>query len=289
MENLAYYNGRVTEINEMMVPANDRGFYFGDGVYEAAMAYGNKIFALNEHIERFYRSAGKIEMELPFSKKELKEILIQQTARVDGSFKFIYWQGTRGTAPRNHVFPGADVKANLYIAIKQQKPKDFNMEYNITSVEDRRAQCCDIKTLNLLQNVLAAQKAKVQGYQETVFIREGYVTESSHSNVSIIKNGVFQTHPTDWRILPGIERAHLIRYCKELGIPVEEKAFTLQEMLQADEIIISSTSGACMRATRFEGKLMGGKNRKIIDQLRDKYWKEFEDQTGFVHGKDKVK
>lgn len=273
MKNLAYYNGKITSIEDMMIPANDRGFYFGDGIYEVAMVFNHKIFALNDHLDRMANSAALVRIELPASKKEIGHLLEELALKVESPCQFLYWQITRASSPRNHLFPEGAV-SNLYVYSKPWKGVEMSDEYRLLSVEDTRFLHCNIKTLNLLPNVMAAQKAKEAGCSEAVFVRDGYVTEGSHSNISLIKDGVFVTHPLDNLILPGTERNHMIRYCGELGIPVEERAFTLKEMAEAEEIIVSSTSHPSMRAMELDGKAVGMKNAELVKKLRDKYMEE---------------
>ena len=275
MKNLAYYNGKITSIEDMMIPANDRGFYFGDGIYEVAMVFNHKIFALNDHLDRMANSAALVRIELPASKEEIGHLLEELALRVESPCQFLYWQITRASSPRNHLFPEGAV-SNLYVYSKPWKGVEMSDEYRLLSVEDTRFPHCNIKTLNLLPNVMAAQKAKEAGCSEAVFVRDGYVTEGSHSNISLIKDGVFVTHPLDNLILPGTERNHMIRYCEELKIPVEERAFTLKEMEEAEEIIVSSTSHPSMRAMELDGKAVGMKNAELVKKLRDKYMEEID-------------
>ena len=273
MKNLAYYNGKITSIEDMMIPANDRGFYFGDGIYEVAMVFNHKIFALNDHLDRMANSAALVRIELPASKEEIGHLLEELALKVESPCQFLYWQITRASSPRNHLFPEG-AASNLYVYSKPWKGVEMSDEYRLLSVEDTRFLHCNIKTLNLLPNVMAAQKDKEAGCSEAVFVRDGYVTEGSHSNISLIKDGVFVTHPLDNLILPGTERNHMIRYCGELGIPVEERAFTLKEMAEAEEIIVSSTSHPSMRAMELDGKAVGMKNAELVKKLRDKYMEE---------------
>ena len=273
MKNLAYYNGKITSIEDMMIPANDRVFYFGDGIYEVAMVFNHKIFALNDHLDRMANSAALVRIELPASKEEIGHLLEELALKVESPCQFLYWQITRASSPRNHLFPEG-AASNLYVYSKPWKGVEMSDEYRLLSVEDTRFLHCNIKTLNLLPNVMAAQKAKEAGCSEAVFVRDGYVTEGSHSNISLIKDGVFVTHPLDNLILPGTERNHMIRYCGELGIPVEERAFTLKEMAEAEEIIVSSTSHPSMRAMELDGKAVGMKNAELVKKLRDKYMEE---------------
>ncbi len=273
MKNLAYYNGNITAIEDMMIPANDRGFYFGDGIYEVAMVFHHRIFALEDHLERMFNSASMLRIQLPYTKEEVGTLLSELILKVESPCQFLYWQVTRGTSPRNHLFP-EQVPSNLYVYSKPWNGVETSDEYRLISVLDTRFFHCNIKTLNLIPNIMAAQKAKEAGCQEAVFVRDGYVTEGSHSNVSIIKDGVFITHPLDCLILPGTERKHMIRYCEEFGIPVEEKAFTLEELAAADEIIISSTSHPSMRAMELDGRPVGMKNPELVQKLRDRYLEE---------------
>lgn len=275
MKNLAYYNGRITAIDDMMIPANDRGFYFGDGIYEVAMVFNRRIFALEDHLERMADSAAMVRIELPAPKEEIGRLLTELTEKVESPHQFLYWQITRGTSPRNHLFPDEKtVPSNLYVYSKPWKGVEMSDEYRLISVEDTRFLHCNIKTLNLLPNVMAAQKAREAGCSEAIFVRDGYVTEGSHSNISMIKDGVFVTHPLDNRILPGTERKHMLRYCEELGIPSAERAFTLQELAEADEIIVSSTSHPSMRAMELDGRAVGMKNPELVGKLREKYREE---------------
>lgn len=273
MENIAYYNGKITSIEEMMVPAGDRGFVFGDGIYEAGMVFNHKIFALEDHIDRMFNSAAMVKLNLQYTKEEYAKILQDVVSQVDSECQFLYWQVTRGTAPRNHLFD-KDIQSNLYIYSKPWKEVEFSDDYKIISIPDTRFYHCNIKTLNLIVNVLAAEAGRDAGCNEIVFVRDGYCTEGSHSNIHMIKDGVFITHPLDNLILPGTERKHILRYCKELGIPVEERAFTLEELKAADEIVMSSTSHPFMRVKEIDGTSVGMKNPELCQTLRDCYMKE---------------
>ncbi len=273
MTDLAYYNGKITRIADMMIPAGDRGFYFGDGIYEVAMVYHRRIFALEEHLDRMENSASMVRISLPMERGEIRELLGRLTGMVESDCQFLYWQITRGTAPRSHPFP-TGTPSNLYVYSKPWPGVEMSDDYRLVSVADTRFLNCNIKTLNLLLNVLAAQTAKERGCQEAVFVRDGMVTEGSHSNVSMLRGGVFVTHPADELILPGVERKHLIAYCGEMGIPVEERAFTLEELKAADEIIMSSTSHPSMRVCEIDGEAVGMKDAATVEKLRRRYLEE---------------
>lgn len=279
MKTLGYYNGKFGPLEEMTVPMNDRVCYFGDGVYEATLAKNGKIFALKDHLDRFFNSAGLLNIKMPYTKDEVAEILYDMLAKVDDSEIFVYWQMTRGTAPRQHQFPSEETKPNLWIFMRPGKHADASHLLKLTTMEDTRFLHCNIKTLNLLPNVMAAQKAESLGCDESIFHRGEIVTECAHSNVSIIKNGVFITHPTDHYILPGITRMHIIQICKDNGIPVDERPFTMQELMNADEIIVSSSTKFCAAACEVEGTPVGGKAPELVKLIQEKYLEKFDGET----------
>jgi len=279
MKNLGYYNGEYGLVEEMKVPMNDRVCYFGDGVYDATYSRNHVIFALDEHIDRFFNSAGLLKIKIPYTKDELKEILKEMVKKVDSSEQFVYWQVTRGTGMRNHAFPSEDVPANIWIILKPLSIKDMSQKMKLITLEDTRFLHCNIKTLNLLPSVMAAQKTEEAGCQEAVFHRGDRVTECAHSNVSIIKDGILKTAPTDNLILPGIARAHLIKKCKSFDIPVNETAFTLKELVDADEVIVTSSGQFCMTAYEIDGQPVGGKAPELVKKLQDALLNEFLQET----------
>lgn len=268
MENLGYYNGEYDLIENMKIPMNDRVSYFGDGVYDATYSHNHIIYALYEHLDRFFNSAGLLKMEIPYTKAELGELLQEMVKKVDDGDQFVYWQLTRGTAPRKHAFP-KDHKANLWITLTPCPVADTYKKIKLITCEDTRFLHCNIKTLNLLPSVMAAEKTEEAGCDEAVFHRGDIVTECAHSNVHIIKDGVFKTHPTDHYILPGIARAHLIKTCKALGIPVDETPFTVAELMDADEVIVSSSGSFCLAATEVDGTPVGGRAPELLKTIQD--------------------
>ncbi|KOF57486.1 cytochrome C550 [Clostridium sp. DMHC 10] len=279
MKNLGYYNGEFDLIENMKIPMNDRVCYFGDGVYDATYSRNHKIFALDEHIDRFYNSAGLLRIKIPYTKEQLKELLADMVTKVDSGEQFVYWQVTRGTGMRNHAFPPDEVKANLWIVLKPTNIKDMSHKLKLITLEDTRFLHCNIKTLNLLPSVNCSTKNRRGWMQEAVFHRGDRVTECAHSNVSIIKDGIFKTAPTDNLILPGIARAHIINMCKKFDIPVNETAFTLKELMDADEVIVTSSGQFCMAACEIDGKPVGGKAPELIKKLQAALLNEFLEAT----------
>ncbi|MBQ1967502.1 MAG: aminotransferase class IV [Clostridia bacterium] len=278
MKNLGYYNGNYGEIEEMSIPMNDRVCYFGDGVYDATYSRNYKIFALDEHIDRIYNSASLLNINITETKDEMKAILQEMVDKMDSGENFVYWQVTRGTAKRNHAFPENE-KTNLWITISPKDIVDTYKKIKLITMEDTRFFHCNIKTLNLIPSVMASEKAKQSGCDETVFHRGERVTECAHSNVHIIKDGAFVTAPTDNLILPGIARAHLIKACKKLGIPVSEVPYTVDELMNADEIIVSSSGSLCLAAEEIDGKRVGGKAPELLKKLQDEVLREFIEET----------
>lgn len=258
---------------------NDRVCYFGDGVYEATLAVNGHIFGLEDHLNRFYNSASLLKIEVPYTREELTDILQSLLKEMDDSGIFIYWQLTRGTAMRNHIFPNPPVKANLWVTMKPGGCSDPYEKLKLVTTEDTRFLHCNIKTLNLLPNIMASQKAEEAGCGECVFHRGDIVTECAHSNLSILKDGVFMTHPTDHYILPGISRMHLIQECKKLNIPVDETPFTIKQMMEADEIIVSSSSKLGLAVSEIDGVAVGGKAPELWGNIRDAYYGRFKRET----------
>lgn len=279
MQNLGYYNGKIGPLEDMTVPMLDRVCFFGDGVYEATCSRNHIVFALDEHIDRFYNSAGLIGIRVPCAKAELRALLGDLVRRVDSDQQFVYWQVTRGTAPRQHAFPAADVPANLWVTLTPGKLKDLHRRIRLITQEDTRFLHCNIKTLNLLPSVLAAQKAAEAGCDEAVLHRGDRVTECAHSNVSILQNGILKTAPTDHYILPGIARAHLIAACKAHCIPVDETPFTLAELMAADEVIVTSSTGLCLAACEIDGRPVGGRAPELLRTLQQHVQAEFDAAT----------
>ena len=278
MKTLGYYNGKIGEIEEMSIPMNDRVCWFGDGVYDAGPCRNYKIFAIDEHIDRFFNSAGLLKIKMPVTKDELKKLLQELVLKMDTGNLFVYYQVTRGTGPRNHVF--TEDPGNLWITLTPAEISDGRKPIRLITTEDTRFYHCNIKTLNLIPSVMASQRAKEAGCQESVFYRPGgRVTECAHSNVHIIQDGMLRTAPTDNLILPGIARAHLIRACKKLGIPVNETAFTLDDLYQAEEIIVTSSSNLCLHADCIDGKPAGGKQPQLLEKIRSTLLEEFYEAT----------
>ena len=290
MKNLAYYCGKIDLIENMTVPMTDRVSWFADGVYDATCARNGIIYRLDDHVDRFFRSAEMIRIALPYSKDELKTLLTDLVSRVDTSETngecALYWHTTRGAGiPRNHIFPKGGVEPTLWVTVTPRALPDTYEKKKLISYEDIRYYMCNVKTLCLLPNVLAAQAAEDAGADECVQYRvncDGFdkrVTEGAHTNVHCLKDGVLYTAPLDKLILPGIARKNLIRICGDLGVPVKEEAFSLDFYKSADELLVSSSSNFCLSATHLDGNAVGGKAEDLLKKIQDALYKDYLKET----------
>ena len=280
-KNVGYYNGEMGPLEEMKVPMGDRALYFGDGIYEATCVANRVPFALDDHLDRMYNSLRLL--EIPFRRDrdwvrgELQRVI---DAAEDAPVHLLYWQISRGNCPRSHPFPPKEVEPALMITIRPHQMKSMDRPYRLISLEDNRFKLCNIKTLNLIPSVLANQRAVERGCDEAVLHRGTRVTECAHSNISILKDGVLRTAPTDELILPGITRKHLLALAREHGIPVEETPFSMVELMNADEAIVTSSSALCMRVESIDGIPVGGRDQERLKLLQAVYWEKFQRETG---------
>lgn len=277
MKTLGYYNGKYGELDEMSIPMNDRVCWFGDGVYDAGPARNGKIFAIDEHIDRFFNSAGLLDIVMPVTKPELKQLLQEMVDKMDDTELFVYYQVTRGTGIRNHAY--TEGAGNLWIMIIPQVIGDCKEPIKLITQPDTRFLHCNIKTLNLIPNCMAMQRAVEAGCDEVVFHRGDRVTEGAHSSLAIIRDGVFCTPPADELILPSITRKHFLELCSRLGIPSRIAPFTVDELLTADEIMILSTGSHCIAVCEVDGRPVGGKAPALLDRLQQAYQQEFLEGT----------
>ena len=268
MENIAYYNGKIAPIEEMMIPMNERSSYFGDGVYDAMFTVDHVPLQMDDHLRRFYRSAKRIDIDIPMPFEQLRAMVLDFCRRVDSPDQMVYVQATRGVGMRGHAYRFAGDRPSLWVFVKPDVLDTMDREYSAITAEDQRYFYCDIKTINLLPSVLYTQRAEALGCDEAILHRGERVTECAHSNVHILRNGVFQTAPCDNLILPGITRAHRIAQCRELGIPVLEQPFTVAEMMAADEIFFTSCSALCCRIREIDGVPVGGKDEALIRRIQ---------------------
>lgn len=263
--------------DDLTYPFEERGLQFGDGVYEVIRIYSGKYHLLNEHVDRLFRSADAIKITLPFSKKDITNLLLdlpgQNVMTADG---IVYLQATRGSAPRNHAFP-TNTEANVYAYIQEMSRKTDNLTNGVTAItqKDTRWDNCYIKSLNLLPNVLAKQAAQENGSYEAILHRDGIVTECSSSNIYLVKNNTIYTHPATNIILHGCVRMRVEQFAANSGIPFIEEPFSVDDMTDADELFLSSTTSEVMPIVEVEGNtIANGKPGKISRQMQEAYEKD---------------
>lgn len=280
MKSIAYYDGQVGAPEELSVPFNDRSHFFGDGVYDATMGANGVVCFLEDHLDRFYSSAAAFGIRVPMSKDELGELLTDLLSKVEGPSHFVYWQVTRGfDGVRCHAYD-PELPGKLWVLISPETLGNPMVPAKLITLEDRRFQYGNIKTLNLLPAVMYTQAARQMGADEAVLHRDGIVTECAHSNVSILKDGVLYSHPNDNLILRGIAKTHLIQACYREGVPVIERPFTLEELADADEIIVTSSGDLCMFANELDGEPVGGRDPETLGKLRRAVFQEYREYTG---------
>ncbi|TCN24381.1 D-amino-acid transaminase [Mesobacillus foraminis] len=276
-------NGNLIDRKNAYIDIEDRGYQFGDGVYEVIRVYNGKMFTGNEHLERLWKSASSIGITIPHSREELKDLLEQLIQKNKLSLGTVYLQYTRGIAPRKHPFPSDDVKPTLVAYTKEVGRPEEKLHSGIKAIqtEDIRWLRCDIKSLNLLGNLLANQKAAEAGCDEAILNRDGRVTEGSHSNISIVKGGKIYTHPANNYILNGISRRVMLEICAREGIQVIEEPFTVKELQDADEIFLTGTTVEVMPVIELDGKSAGGgKPGPVTRKLQNWFKAEIENQCG---------
>ncbi|MEZ5905866.1 MAG: D-amino-acid transaminase [Geminicoccaceae bacterium] len=276
MARIAYVNGRYLPIGRPAVALEDRGYQFADGVYEVAKVVFGQPRDLERHLDRLERSLGELRIAMPMSRAALRQVVAETLRRNAIRHAIVYIQVTRGTAPRNHLFPKNAVPS-LVVTVRRApfpKPAEIEDGVDVITLPDQRWKRCDIKSIGLLPNVLAKQKAAEQGAREAWLVdADGFVTEGSSANAYIIdQSGTIITRPLGGEILGGITRQNVFAAAKAAGVPIVERAFTVAEAQAAREAFLTSTSSLVLPVTRIDGKSIGnGKPGSITCQLLDTY------------------
>ena len=256
----AYVNGEFCELSQARVSVEDRGFQFADGVYEVVMAYGRRPFRLPEHLARLRRSSEAIGLRFDFDSGLLESVVSEGIERCEFADVQIYLQLTRGQAPRSHPFP-AGVRPTVVAVFKPRQPIDpARRERGLTliSVPDERWANCHIKSVALLPNVLARQKALEAGADEAVFVSpRGEVHEATSANVFIVSDGALRTPPRSNKILGGITREYVLECAARTRVPAAEEIVRLDELYAADELLMTSTNLEVMGAVRLNDRPIG--------------------------------
>ncbi|RLK44707.1 D-alanine transaminase [Cupriavidus plantarum] len=270
-EPVVYLNGDMLPLSEARVPVLDRGFIFGDGIYEVIPLYGVTPFRAQQHLARLQRSLASIGIPDPFSAAEwlglINEVVAANALAGD---QMVYIQVTRGVAKRAHAFPKEVTPTVLVMTNPLVLPAAELREKGVACVtmEDRRWLNCQIKSTSLLGNVLAAQNAAVHGVTETIQFRDGFLTEASSSNVWVVKGGRVSAPPKDNLILEGIRYGLMEELCAAMDISLEARRITRDEVFAADELIISSATKEILPVVTLDGSTIGtGKPGPIYARL----------------------
>lgn len=260
MPELAYLNGKIMPIEQAMVPVEDRGYQFGDAVYEYIASYNGKLFFLEQHLDRLERSMAELSFP-PLSREGLRQAIVDLFTRSGIARAGVYVQISRGVAPRNHPF-SENIIPQVVMTVRPVMDKPSSVKEKgaaAITTPDLRWGRCDIKTVQLLANVMARQKAVAAGCAEAILVSaEGVVREATSSNVFIVKNNRLVTHPLTPAILPGITRNMLIEICREEKIAVDERFFGAAELFAADEVFLTGTVTEIFPIVKVDGKTIGG-------------------------------
>ncbi|MCW5602139.1 D-amino acid aminotransferase [Nitrosomonas sp.] len=271
---MIYLNGKFLPIEQAYIPVLDRGFIFGDGVYEVIPVYSRKPFRLADHLSRLQHSLDGIRLKNPHSDEQWRELLEQVIACNEGEDQYLYLHITRGVAKRDHAFP-AGISPTIFIMSNPlPAPPQEMLQKGIPAItaRDNRWGRCDIKAISLLPNVLLRQLAIDSGAMETILLRDGYLTEGAASNIFIVKNDVLLTPPKSHLMLPGITYDVVLELAQDHAIPYEIRAVSEQEIRLADEILLTSSTKEVMPIVSLDGKPVGtGEPGPIYKQLSQCY------------------
>jgi D-alanine transaminase len=276
--NTAFFNGKFVPGHEIRISPDDRGFLFADGIYEVMKWYSGSFYDIESHTARLKRSLREIRLEW-LEKETFPEIATELIRRngLDDKQAMIYIQVTRGEAPRSHAFPDPPVPPTVYAFAKELPAADKShlKGVNVLLKEDIRWSRCDIKSVSLLPNVMGFQEARQGGYNECVFVRDGLITEGSHSNIFFVKNGELRTHPESNYILSGITRKNVVRISAEEGIKLSEVPINESELAFIDEAFLTNTTGEVIPVTGISGRVVGNGSPGIITcRIRQKFLSE---------------
>jgi D-alanine transaminase len=260
---LAYLNGQYLPRSSATIPVEDRGFIFGDGVYEVWRAVNGRLFETDRHLARLAFGLRELRMATPdIARRDVLEAvadrIFTESGLLDGEAT-LYLEVTRGVAPRTHQFPPVGTAPTVFaMANRFNPPNDVRSRgASAITAPDIRWLRCDIKTIQLLPNVMAKQAAAERGAMEALMVRDGVVTEGSHANVLGVIDGAIRTHPLGNLILPGITRAVVLEIAHALSIPVHEEAFTERDIARLDECFLAGTTADVMPVVRVNDQPIG--------------------------------
>ena len=278
---MIYLNGAFMPIEEARIPVLDRGFIFGDGVYEVIPVYSRRPFRLPEHLLRLQHSLDGIRLRNPHTDSEWGGLLEQIIARNDSDDQYLYLHVTRGVARRDHAFPKG-VSPTVFIMSNPLLPPPAELlttGATAITAEDNRWLRCDIKGISLLPNVLLRQMAIDVGAMETVLLRSGFMTEGAASNIFVVKKDLLLAPPKNHLMLPGITYDVVLELAKEHGIAHEVRAIAEHEVRTADELLLTSSTKEIMPITRLDGRQVGDGRPGIMFSRLYGLYQEYKDKV----------
>jgi len=259
LPNVAFIDGTFMSLAEAKVSVEDRGFQFGDGIYEVIRTYKGRPFALEAHLSRLDRSASALDLTQPYSRTEWVHHVLEGIKRAAYPEAKIYLQITRGVAPRDHAYSG-ETTPTVVMTVREFHPLDRSIQstgVEAITTEDIRWGRCDIKSVNLLANVLARQKVKQAKVFEAIFVNAGLVTEGAVSNVMVVRRGIVVTAPEGPRILSGITRAVVLETASNESVPIQQRFVSQADLYEADEVFLTGTTVEVLGVVRIDGKTIG--------------------------------
>ena len=271
---LVYLNGEYLPLNEAKVSVLDRGFIFGDGVYEVIPAYGGKALRFEHHMQRLQNSLDAIRISNPLSNEQWQKIIDKLISERGSEDQYVYMHVTRGVASRDHRFPDETVPTVFVMSniLHTVDPEILKQGVQAVTLDDIRWQYCNIKAIALLPNILLRQQAVDKGAVEAILIRDGNMTEGAASNVFIVSDGIIKTPPKDQKLLPGITRDLVVELANTHKMPIEEVAISEKEFLTADEIWLTSSTKEILAVTKINEQQVGnGKPGVVWKDMYQKY------------------
>lgn len=274
-----YYNGSYMPEAEARIPVNDRGFLFGDGVYEVFRLIRGRLFEADAHLRRLADGLAALRITPPLNNDRLVEIIgrLVQENGLDSGEATAYLQITRGAAARTHEFPQQPVAPTVYISVSTFIPNEKLRDSGGSAITlpDLRWARCSLKTVNLLPNVLAKQQAVDAGVSTALLVRDGVFTEAPSANVFFVQHGALRTFPASHYILDGITRQVVLDIARNLSIPVDPRPLPVESLRQVDEVFATGTTTDVLPITRIDGLPVGdGKpgliSRKLLQHLRER-------------------